>query len=126
MGGCRAAALTAALMVLASAAAKPSMCAEVYPDRPVKLVTQGAAGSGPDVIGRIVSDHLGRLWGQQIVIINQPGAGGSAAARMAAGAAPKIIGCSPISPIRTKSRSRSMGRLGKISGMTRNVDVAAM
>src|SRR5215467_5511705 len=88
MGGCRAAALTAALMVLASAAAKPSMCAEVYPDRPVKLVTQGAAGSGPDVIGRIVSDHLGRLWGQQIVIINQPGAGGSAAARMAAGAAP--------------------------------------
>ena len=63
MGGCRAAALTAVLMVLASAAAKPSMCAEVYPDRPVKLVTQGAAGSGPDVIGRIVSDHLGRLWG---------------------------------------------------------------
>ena len=88
MGGCRAAALTAVLTVLASAAAKPSMCAEVYPDRPVKLVTQGAAGSGPDVIGRIVSDHLGRLWGQQIVIINQPGAGGSAAARMAAGAAP--------------------------------------
>jgi tripartite-type tricarboxylate transporter receptor subunit TctC len=62
--------------------------AEIYPTRPVKLVTQGAAGSGPDVIGRIVTDHLGRLWGQQIVIINQPGAGGSAAARMAAAAAP--------------------------------------
>jgi tripartite-type tricarboxylate transporter receptor subunit TctC len=62
--------------------------AETYPARSVKLVTQGAAGSGPDVIARIVTDHLGRLWGQQIVIINQPGAGGSAAARMAAGAAP--------------------------------------
>jgi len=62
--------------------------AETYPARSVKLVTQGAAGSGPDVIARIVTDHLGRLWGQQIVIINQPGAGGSAAARMAASAAP--------------------------------------
>jgi tripartite-type tricarboxylate transporter receptor subunit TctC len=62
--------------------------AETYPARSVKLVTQGAAGSGPDVIARIVTDHLGRLWGQQIVIINQPGAGGSAAARMAATAAP--------------------------------------
>src|SRR6516225_6605138 len=63
-----------------------SASAQSYPERPVKLVTQGAAGSGPDVIGRIVTDHLGRLWGQQIVMINQPGAGGSAAARMAAAA----------------------------------------
>jgi tripartite-type tricarboxylate transporter receptor subunit TctC len=36
--------------------------AQTYPERPVKLVTQGAAGSGPDVIARIVTDHLGRLW----------------------------------------------------------------
>jgi tripartite-type tricarboxylate transporter receptor subunit TctC len=62
--------------------------AQTYPERPVKLVTQGAAGSGPDVIARIVTDHLGRLWGQQLVIINQPGAGGTAAARTAASAAP--------------------------------------
>jgi tripartite-type tricarboxylate transporter receptor subunit TctC len=60
--------------------------AQTYPERPIKLVTQGAAGSGPDVIARIVTDHLSRLWRQQIVIINQPGAGGSAAARMAAAA----------------------------------------
>src|SRR5262249_15840884 len=30
--------------------------AQTYPERPVKLVTQGAAGSGPDVIARIVTD----------------------------------------------------------------------
>jgi tripartite-type tricarboxylate transporter receptor subunit TctC len=65
-----------------------SASAQTYPERPVKLVTQGAAGSGPDVIARIVTDHLGRLWGQQLVIINQPGAGGTAAARTAASAAP--------------------------------------
>ena len=88
MRGCRAMAtaiLSAAILMTAMAI---SARGETYPNRPIKLVTQGAAGSGPDVIGRIVTDHLGRLWGQQIVIINQPGAGGSAAARMAAAAAP--------------------------------------
>jgi tripartite-type tricarboxylate transporter receptor subunit TctC len=57
--------------------------AQSYPDRSVKLVTQGAAGSGPDVIARIVTDYLGKLWGQQIVVLNQPGAGGVPAARTA-------------------------------------------
>jgi tripartite-type tricarboxylate transporter receptor subunit TctC len=51
-------------------------------------VTQGAAGSGPDVIARLVTDQLARIWGQQIVILNHPGAGGSAAARVAAAAPP--------------------------------------
>jgi tripartite-type tricarboxylate transporter receptor subunit TctC len=61
--------------------------AEDYPTRSVKLITQGAAASGPDVIARIVAEHLGRLWGQQVVILNHPGAGGSVAARQAASAA---------------------------------------
>jgi tripartite-type tricarboxylate transporter receptor subunit TctC len=61
--------------------------AQPYPSKPVKLITQGAAGSGPDVIARIVADELGRLWGQPVVILNHPGAGGSAAARQAASAA---------------------------------------
>jgi tripartite-type tricarboxylate transporter receptor subunit TctC len=88
MGGYEIVAAAVLAVVAASATLTPSAGAEGYPDRPVKLVTQGAAGSGPDVIGRIVTDHLGHLWGQQIVIINQPGAGGSAAARMAAAAVP--------------------------------------
>jgi tripartite-type tricarboxylate transporter receptor subunit TctC len=60
--------------------------AQPYPSKPVKLITQGAAGSGPDVIARILADELGRLWGQPVVILNHPGAGGSAAARQAASA----------------------------------------
>src|SRR6476619_6248988 len=88
MRGCRAVAtaiLSAAILMTAMAI---SARGETYPNRPIKLVTQGAAGSGPDVIARIVTDHLGRLWGQQLVIINQPGAGGTTAARTAASAAP--------------------------------------
>src|SRR6516165_1949000 len=61
--------------------------AEDYSTRSVKLITQGAAASGPDVIARIVAEHLGRLWGQQVVTLNHPGAGGSVAARQAASAA---------------------------------------
>ena len=75
--------LLAVTAVTITAMSSPAS-AQTYPERPVRLVTQGAAGSGPDVIARIVSDHLGRLWGQQLVIINQPGAGGTAAARTAA------------------------------------------
>src|SRR5262245_2020369 len=88
MPGYRAAGALALLLAIAAMTPAPSAHAQPYPERPVKLVTQGAAGSGPDVIGRIVTDHLSRLWRQQIVIINQPGAGGSAAAKTAAAASP--------------------------------------
>lgn len=61
---------------------------QAYPAKGVRVVTQGAAGSGPDVIARIVTDQLSRMWNQQVVILNQPGAGGVPAARMAAQAEP--------------------------------------
>jgi tripartite-type tricarboxylate transporter receptor subunit TctC len=75
------------LLALVCAAVTPAW-SQTYPARPVKLVTQGAAGSGSDVVARVVADQLSRLWDQQIVILNHPGAGGSAAARVAAAAAP--------------------------------------
>jgi len=59
-----------------------------YPSSPVKIISDSAPGSAPDVILRIVADQLGQHWGQQIVVLNQPGAGGSLAARAAAGTAP--------------------------------------
>jgi tripartite-type tricarboxylate transporter receptor subunit TctC len=75
------------LLALVSACVTP-VWSQTYPARPVKLVTQGAAGSGSDVVARLVTDQLARMWDQQIVILNHPGAGGSAAARVAAAAAP--------------------------------------
>src|SRR5947209_20119712 len=65
--------------------------AEDYTTRSVKLITQGAAASGPDVVARIVAEPLGRVWGQQVVILNHPGAGGSVAARQGASAVPDGI-----------------------------------
>src|SRR5688500_16704758 len=50
--------------------------AQSWPSRPVKVIMATAAGSAPDVIARIVTDRLSQLWGQQILILNRPGAGG--------------------------------------------------
>jgi tripartite-type tricarboxylate transporter receptor subunit TctC len=62
--------------------------AEPYPNKPVKIIMDAAAGSAPDVALRVVVDRLGQIWRQQVLPVNQPGAGGSLAARAAAEAAP--------------------------------------
>ncbi len=67
------------------AAVSPAAGAD-YPVKPIKIITQAAAGSGPDVIGRIVADQLGRQLRQQVLIINHAGAGGLIAAQTAAAA----------------------------------------
>ena len=47
-----------------------------WPTRPVKVIMATAAGSAPDVTARLVTDRLSQIWGQQVLIINRPGAGG--------------------------------------------------
>ncbi len=71
--------------IAALAAAAP---AAGYPDRPVRIISDAAAGSAPDTVGRFVAEGLSKAWGQQVVIVNQPGAGGGIAARAAGEAAP--------------------------------------
>jgi len=60
--------------VIASAA---SVCAQNFPSKPVRLVVPFPAGGGSDVIGRIVAQKLGDRFGQQVVVDNRAGAGGS-------------------------------------------------
>jgi tripartite-type tricarboxylate transporter receptor subunit TctC len=62
--------------------------AEDYPTHPVRLISDSAPGSAIDVAMRIIADGLSRVWGQQAVLINQPGAGGAIATRAATSAAP--------------------------------------
>ena len=63
-----------AAATIAGAAAQAQ--AQSWPSRPVKVIMATAAGSAPDVIARIVTDRLAQIWGQQILILNRPGAGG--------------------------------------------------
>lgn len=54
-----------------------------YPTREISLVIPFGPGGIADITARIVGDLLGKKLGKQIVIMNQPGAGGSVAARVA-------------------------------------------
>jgi tripartite-type tricarboxylate transporter receptor subunit TctC len=62
--------------------------AQDFPNRPVKIITDSAPGSAVDVILRVIADRLTQIWGQQVLPVNQPGAGGSIAVRLAAGSPP--------------------------------------
>src|SRR5688500_8597114 len=59
-----------------------------YPNRSIRLVVGNVAGSSTDTLARIYSNSLAKVLGQQIVILNQAGAGGTIATEMAARSAP--------------------------------------
>lgn len=62
--------------------------AQDYPTRPIRLITDSGPGSAVDATNRIIADALGKTLGQQVLVLNQPGAGGAVAVRAAAQAAP--------------------------------------
>src|SRR5258708_29749479 len=59
-----------------------------YPERPVTIIADAAPGATPDVDARFVAEGLSKIWGQQVIVMNHPGANGSIAARAATDAAP--------------------------------------
>ena len=56
-----------------------------YPEKPMTIVVAFAAGGPTDVIARIVSEHMSKTLGQQIVVENIAGAGGTTATAKVAG-----------------------------------------
>jgi tripartite-type tricarboxylate transporter receptor subunit TctC len=54
--------------------------AAAYPERTVTMVVPFAAGGTTDVVARIMADHMSRTLGQQIVVENVTGAGGTVGA----------------------------------------------
>jgi len=75
------------IAVLAIAVPSPAT-AQIYPTRPVTIVVPFAAGGGNDILARLIAQHMGRALGQQFVIENRAGAGGTIGARVVAKAAP--------------------------------------
>ena len=66
----------------------PLTHAQDYPNRPIMLVVPYTAGGGNDAMARIVADKMSKTLGQQIVIENRGGAGGTIATRTVARSAP--------------------------------------
>jgi tripartite-type tricarboxylate transporter receptor subunit TctC len=62
--------------------------AQQYPTRPVTMIVPFAAGGPQDTIGRVVAQRMGAALGQQVVVENVGGAGGSTGSLRVAKAAP--------------------------------------
>jgi tripartite-type tricarboxylate transporter receptor subunit TctC len=76
--------LAAATLLLAGTSAY----AETFPSRPVHILVPYAAGGAMDVLARTLGQSLAKIWGQQPVIENRPGAGGIVASQALTKAAP--------------------------------------
>jgi tripartite-type tricarboxylate transporter receptor subunit TctC len=73
---------------LAAALAVPAAAQDAYPSKTVRLVLGFSPGGISDVLGRALAARLSQNIGQQIVVENRPGAGGSLAAAHVAKATP--------------------------------------
>jgi tripartite-type tricarboxylate transporter receptor subunit TctC len=62
--------------------------AQEWPTKPVRIVVPFGAGSTPDVVARLIADHLQKKLGQPFVIDNKPGASGNIGTDAVAKAAP--------------------------------------
>jgi tripartite-type tricarboxylate transporter receptor subunit TctC len=75
-----------AIACMAAAAAVPAQ--EKYPTKPIRLIVAFPPGGSTDIIARVVGQRLGERLGQQVVIDNRGGAGGTIGTEIAARANP--------------------------------------
>lgn len=61
-----------------------AMAQDNWPSRPVKLLVGSSPGGGTDSMARMLSEGLGTLWGQSVVVENRPGASNTLAADLVA------------------------------------------
>ena len=80
--------LLRAFLIAAALTAGFAARADDFPNRPVRVIVQTAAGSSLDALARLVNEQLSKIWGKEVIVINQAGAGGLNAARAAVAATP--------------------------------------
>ena len=75
--------IAAVALALAGTAA-----AQTYPTKPIRIIAPFAPGGGTDFIARVAAQKMTETLGQQVIVDNRPGAGGSIGAELGAKAAP--------------------------------------
>jgi tripartite-type tricarboxylate transporter receptor subunit TctC len=79
------------LVTLAAAGAfvlSAPVVAQDFPTKPINLVVPFAAGGSTDLVGRIIAEGMSAQLGQQVLVVNQAGAGGVVGATAVADASP--------------------------------------
>ena len=80
--------LVSRFLALAAASSVGLVLAQAYPTKPIKVVVPWPPGQATDTVARIVTEKMGGGLGQQLVIDNRPGAGGTVGSDFAAKAPP--------------------------------------
>jgi|SRR5882672_91431 len=80
--------MTARVSIVAILLAAAPAWAQNFPVRPVRMVVPLAAGGPVDIVARIVATRLTEQLGQQVIVDNRPGAGGSVGGELVARALP--------------------------------------
>ncbi len=78
----------AAFIAIALAGTSALAQTQTYPTKPIRLIVPFGAGSTADIIGRVLGASLTKDLGQQVVIENKPGAGGTIGGAEAARSVP--------------------------------------
>ena len=73
----------AAIAIALSLTAAGVHAQEKYPTKPIRLLTPFAAGGGSDILARMIGPQVSAVFGQQVVVDNRPGAGGTLGAGIA-------------------------------------------
>src|SRR5258705_7366831 len=101
-----------AACIAAAAAAFPCAVSAQsdYPNKPLRVIVPFPPGGSTDIIGRIVAQRLGEKLGQQIVVDNRGGAGGTIRTEAAAEAGPARYtpsgGTTPTPPAPPRAHSK--------------------
>ena len=80
--------VTAIALLALTALSAPARAQDVYPNKTITLIIPFPAGGSTDVIGRVIADGLRQVLGQNVVVDNRGGAGGSIGTAAIAKAAP--------------------------------------
>ena len=76
-------ALMASSAAYAAQPATSTGSGQAFPDKPIRLIVGSASGSGPDIMARLIADHLYGVWGQRVVVDARPGVAGIISAEQA-------------------------------------------
>lgn len=109
-----------------AACAVGAASAQTYPTRPITMIVVFAAGGATDVMARLAGEHMGRTLGQQFLVENVVGAGGTTGGARGARATPDgytltvgSLGSHAASPALYKNMSfdpRELEPIGMIAG----------
>ncbi len=76
------------IIAVAALSTASAALAQNYPTRPIRIIVVSTPGGSVDTMARAVGPKLAARWGQQVLVDNRPGAGGTIAAELVAKAPP--------------------------------------